>query len=293
MGFPLDRGSVEDGILTCHWHHARFDLASGCTFDLWADDVPTCPVEVRDWRGLDQAVVRPWRHLAPLARSARRRPGPQPRARDRQGCAGTARGGRARARRSCGRRHCSASRTGTAGESARRSSPRSATCCRYCRKRKLISRSSTAPAGSPRTAMARRRDGSAPPCQPPDLAVLKRWLRHWTAVRHREAAERTLLTAIALAHRRPRLPPAVRGGDGSRLRRRRAFARLHQQGLRVPRPDRLGACGSRVAERGRSDGGGARSRGSDSLAPPDGPGRIVRDLLRSYPICSATRAGRR
>jgi nitrite reductase/ring-hydroxylating ferredoxin subunit len=47
MGFPLDRGSVEDGILTCHWHHARFDLASGCTFDLWADDVPTCPVEMR------------------------------------------------------------------------------------------------------------------------------------------------------------------------------------------------------------------------------------------------------
>jgi nitrite reductase/ring-hydroxylating ferredoxin subunit len=47
MGFPLDRGSVEDGILTCNWHHARFDLASGCTFDLWADDVPSCPVEVR------------------------------------------------------------------------------------------------------------------------------------------------------------------------------------------------------------------------------------------------------
>ncbi len=40
MGFPLDRGSVRDGILTCHWHEARFDLASGCTFDLFADDVP-------------------------------------------------------------------------------------------------------------------------------------------------------------------------------------------------------------------------------------------------------------
>ncbi len=56
MGFPLDRGSVEDGILTCHWHHARFDLASGCTFDLWADDVPTCPVEVRGgevWVGVE------------------------------------------------------------------------------------------------------------------------------------------------------------------------------------------------------------------------------------------------
>ncbi len=48
MGFPLHRGTVEDGILTCHWHHARFDLASGCTFDLWADDVATYPVEVRD-----------------------------------------------------------------------------------------------------------------------------------------------------------------------------------------------------------------------------------------------------
>ena len=48
MGFPLERGSVEDGMLTCHWHHARFDLESGCTFDLWADDVPICPVEVRN-----------------------------------------------------------------------------------------------------------------------------------------------------------------------------------------------------------------------------------------------------
>ncbi len=48
MGFPLDRGSVRDGILTCHWHHARFDLASGGTFDLWADDVRAFPVEVHD-----------------------------------------------------------------------------------------------------------------------------------------------------------------------------------------------------------------------------------------------------
>jgi hypothetical protein len=30
----------------------------------------------------------------------------------------------------------------------------------------------------------------------PDAAALKRWLRRWTKVRHREAAERTLLTAI-------------------------------------------------------------------------------------------------
>jgi hypothetical protein len=37
----------------------------------------------------------------------------------------------------------------------------------------------------------------APLASRPDLATLKRWLRRWTAVRHREAAERTLLTAIA------------------------------------------------------------------------------------------------
>ena len=48
MGFPLDKGSVENGILTCHWHHARFDLASGGTFDLWADDIDAFPVEIRD-----------------------------------------------------------------------------------------------------------------------------------------------------------------------------------------------------------------------------------------------------
>ena len=48
MGFPLDRGSVKDGILTCHWHHARFDLSSGGTFNPFADDVRSFPVEVVD-----------------------------------------------------------------------------------------------------------------------------------------------------------------------------------------------------------------------------------------------------
>jgi nitrite reductase/ring-hydroxylating ferredoxin subunit len=48
MGFPLDRGTVRDGMLTCHWHQARFDLKSGCTFDLWADDVPRFETAVED-----------------------------------------------------------------------------------------------------------------------------------------------------------------------------------------------------------------------------------------------------
>ncbi len=48
LGFPLHRGSIKDGILTCHWHEARFDLCNGCTFDLFADDVPSYRTQVRD-----------------------------------------------------------------------------------------------------------------------------------------------------------------------------------------------------------------------------------------------------
>ena len=50
MGFPLNQGTVKDGILICHWHHARFDLASGGTFDQFADDVRTFPVTLREAR---------------------------------------------------------------------------------------------------------------------------------------------------------------------------------------------------------------------------------------------------
>src|SRR5437879_2406038 len=48
MGFPLHRGTLDAGILTCHWHHARFDLATGGTFDQWADELQTFPVELRE-----------------------------------------------------------------------------------------------------------------------------------------------------------------------------------------------------------------------------------------------------
>lgn len=46
LGFPLHLGSVCNGILTCHWHHARFDICSGGTLDPWADDVPAYDVKV-------------------------------------------------------------------------------------------------------------------------------------------------------------------------------------------------------------------------------------------------------
>ena len=64
MGFPLERGSVRDGILTCHWHHARFDLASGGAFDLFADDVRAFAVEAREGEV--------WLDLTPLAPEAQR-----------------------------------------------------------------------------------------------------------------------------------------------------------------------------------------------------------------------------
>lgn len=62
MGFPLSQGSVQCGILTCHWHHARFELKSGGTFDPWADDVRAYPVRIED------GCV--WLDMSPPARPA-------------------------------------------------------------------------------------------------------------------------------------------------------------------------------------------------------------------------------
>ena len=79
LGFPLDQGSIQDGILTCHWHHARFDVSSGCTFDLWADDVPTAEVAARGRSGVRRRRMPLRRSRWPLAAASRRWHGPQPR----------------------------------------------------------------------------------------------------------------------------------------------------------------------------------------------------------------------
>src|SRR6516165_11271837 len=68
MGFPLHRGTVRDGILTCHWHHARFDLCSGGTFDQWADDLRRFPTEIRG----DDVLVDLRPPVDPLAHQRRR-----------------------------------------------------------------------------------------------------------------------------------------------------------------------------------------------------------------------------
>lgn len=59
MGFPLHGSVCKDGIVTCPWHYARFDLASGGTFDSWADDVRSFPVQIQNGEI--------WVNVAPLS----------------------------------------------------------------------------------------------------------------------------------------------------------------------------------------------------------------------------------
>ena len=198
MGFPLDRGSVDDGILTCHWHHARFELASGCTFDLWADDVPTCPVEIR---GSGEVWVKPtFGHADPRGHWRKR---------FQDGMAHNL--GLVIAKAVQGQRATGASPTDIVGQAALfglsnrdewgtgltiltalgnllHALPDEETYLALFHGVRRVA--ADCDGQSPR----RER---APLASRPDVAVLKRWLRHWSKVRHREAAERTLLTAIA------------------------------------------------------------------------------------------------
>src|SRR3569623_3678500 len=48
MGYPLHRGTVKDGVLTCHWHHANYDLCSGCSYSMFADDVPAYDTHIKE-----------------------------------------------------------------------------------------------------------------------------------------------------------------------------------------------------------------------------------------------------
>ena len=58
LGFPLHQGTVEAGLVTCHWHHARFDLVSGCTLDPWADDAIGFDVSIEDGGGPRRSPAR-------------------------------------------------------------------------------------------------------------------------------------------------------------------------------------------------------------------------------------------
>jgi hypothetical protein len=47
MGYPLIRGAVRDGVLTCDWHGRSFDLDGGGCFNSECADLETFPVDVR------------------------------------------------------------------------------------------------------------------------------------------------------------------------------------------------------------------------------------------------------
>jgi nitrite reductase/ring-hydroxylating ferredoxin subunit len=198
MGFPLDRGSVDDGVLTCHWHHARFELASGCTFDLWADDVPTCPVEIRAG---DEIWIKPvFGDLDPVAHWRGRLADGLAhnlnlviaKAVQGQLAAGEPASSLLQQAALFGVRNRDGWETGLTILTA------------LGALLPFLSEEGTQLAlfhGARRVATdcdgAAPRRERAPLTSGPDLTTLKRWLRRWVTVRHRDAAERTLLTAIA------------------------------------------------------------------------------------------------
>jgi nitrite reductase/ring-hydroxylating ferredoxin subunit len=197
MGFPLDRGSVEDGTLTCHWHHASFDLASGCTFDLWADDVPTCPTEVRN----GEVWVRPiFGHADPATHWCRRLDDGLAhvlglviaKAVHGQLGAGVLPSDVVRQVALFGIQNRDGWGVGltilTSLGNLLPVLPEEETYLALFHGARRVA------ADCDGQAPRRRRIALA---SRPDLATLKRWLRRWTTVHHREAAERTLITAIA------------------------------------------------------------------------------------------------
>ena len=202
MGFPLERGTVEDGILTCHWHHARFDLESGCTFDLWADDVPTCAVELRHG---EVWVKTTFGHADPAAHWQQRLADGLAhdlglviaKAVQGQLAASVAPADIVRQVALFGAQNRDGWDTGLTILTALANllpmlPPEDAYLALFHGARRVAA---DCDGETP------RRD-RAPLGSRPDRAALKRWLRRWTKVRHREAAERTLLTAIA-AHLSP------------------------------------------------------------------------------------------
>ena len=48
MGYPLTRGRVRNGVLTCDWHGWSYDLSGGGCFTGGCDDLDTFPVEERN-----------------------------------------------------------------------------------------------------------------------------------------------------------------------------------------------------------------------------------------------------
>jgi nitrite reductase/ring-hydroxylating ferredoxin subunit len=197
LGFPLHRGTVQDGILTCHWHHARFDLCSGCTFDLFADDVPAYDIEVRGEEVFVAARPRwrdPVKHHTQRLREGMEQNVPLIQAKAILGLlrTGTPAATIVREAALFGARHRDGWASGLTILTAMANllpylSEETAYLALYqgCRR-----------VAADCVGMPPRRDRH--PLETADLEpdTLEAWLRQWTLVRHRDGAERTLLTAI-------------------------------------------------------------------------------------------------
>ena len=61
MGYPMTRGAIRNGVLTCDWHGWSFDLEGGGCFVGGCADLATFPVEIRDgevWLSINRSDAR-------------------------------------------------------------------------------------------------------------------------------------------------------------------------------------------------------------------------------------------
>ena len=216
MGFPLSRGSLDSGLLTCPWHHARFDLRSGCTFDLWADDTPVFKVCVKGddiWisevpvqradaafhsarlrRGLEENIGLSGKSIVALLA-------------EREGAKGVIR----EIAKFGTRNHPVWGDGMTMLSLVARLGP-------CLGETTLVYALAAAGAGSQETVLDSRCDtlrnlnGEGY-----DEERLREWMFHWAKVRHDEAAERTLLTAVGCGVTRERLNRMVFGPIQERI----------------------------------------------------------------------------
>ena len=247
MGFPLHQGTVECGLVTCHWHHARFDLSSGCTLDPFADDA----------RGFDVAIDGD-----DVLVDARDTGDPVPHLRRRleQGLedgltlviaksvlglleAGVAPADIVRVGLDFGTRY--------------RRNGWGAGLTVLVAMANLLPHLDEADRGLALThglVFVARDTRNQPPrfaLDPLDDGVdperLGEWYRRFVETRSSDAAERSLATAIASGDARGRRVDDVRGGHRPRVHRRWAHDRLHEQGVRSARLRRRRRCRQRAA----------------------------------------------
>ena len=63
MGYPMNKGTIRDGVLTCAWHKWEFDMDSGGCLRGACDDLRTYPVKIEAGRVLIEKS-EPYDHFA-------------------------------------------------------------------------------------------------------------------------------------------------------------------------------------------------------------------------------------